>query len=59
MSTNTTTLIQEVYFDICDAIENQYFTHGNLPQEFSSVEDWLREQKSKLERIESCLESVT
>ena len=55
MSINTKTLIQEVYFDICDAIENQYFTHGNLPQEFESVEEWLLEQKRKLEMIEADL----
>lgn len=48
-------LLQEVYFDICDAIEN-----GNLYdvkidgfQEFNTVLEFLKEQKSKLENLEA------
>jgi hypothetical protein len=51
MSTN---LLQEIYFDICDAIEK-----GNLKdipidgfQEFDTVLNFLKEQKMKLELLE-------
>lgn len=51
------TLIQEVYFDICDAIDNgdlyDYEIQGF--EEFSTVLEFLKEQKTKLEQIEKQL----
>lgn len=47
--------LQEVYFDICDAINNDLFMfnkNSEIPQEFDSIKDWLMEQKNKLEKIE-------
>jgi hypothetical protein len=49
------TAIQEVYFDLVDARDNQLFAlspEAELPQEFDTIGDWLDEQINKLERIE-------
>lgn len=54
---NVRTLIQEVYFDICDAINEgdlyDYEIQGF--DEFATVLDFLKEQKAKLEQIEKLL----
>lgn len=55
MNNQLLTTVQEVYFDLCDAIENHTFSGGDLPQEFKSAEEWLQEQKTKLEQIEAML----
>lgn len=54
---NVRTLVQEVYFDICDAINEgdlyDYEIQGF--DEFATVLDFLKEQKAKLEQIEKLL----
>jgi hypothetical protein len=49
------TAIQEVYFDLVDARDNQLLAlapEAELPQEFDTIGEWLDEQINKLERIE-------
>lgn len=54
---NVRTLVQEVYFDICDAINEgdlyDYEIQGF--DEFATVLEFLKEQKAKLEQIEKLL----
>ena len=54
---NVRTLVQEIYFDICDAINEgdlyDYEIQGF--DEFATVLDFLKEQKAKLEQIEKLL----
>lgn len=50
MSTNTRTLLQEVYFDMCDQILER-----RLPEEFRSWKEFYTEQADKLARIELVL----
>jgi len=59
MTTDVKTLIQEVYFDICDAIENGDLYDINIQgfEEFATVLEFLEEQKQKLARIEQMIES--
>ena len=56
--TKPLTLVQEVYFDICDAIENgdlyDYEIQGF--SEFATVLEFLEEQKRKLAEIELSLD---
>ena len=50
------TKIQEVYFDLCDVsnLDCLTFRRGsNKPQEFSNAQEWIEEQKTKLEEIEN------
>jgi len=58
---NLTTLVQEVYFDICDAIEegNLYDTPIDGFDEFNTVLEFLKEQKSKLQTIEMLIKENT
>ena len=58
---NLTTLVQEVYFDICDAIEegNLYDVTIDGFQEFNTVLEFLKEQKSKLETVEMLIKENT
>jgi hypothetical protein len=52
MSTNTLTLVQEVYFDICDLLEgNSYQSIG-----YENKKDFLLCQREKLLRIELAIE---
>ena len=57
MTTDAKTLVQEVYFDLCDAIDKgdlyDYPIQGF--DEFATILEFLAEQKSKLERIEKLL----
>jgi hypothetical protein len=51
MSTNTQTLIQEVYFDLCDVINgNSYVSLG-----YDNRIDFLLAQRDKLSAIENSL----
>jgi hypothetical protein len=51
MSTNTQTLIQEVYFDLCDVINgNSYTSLG-----YDNKIDFLLAQRDKLAAIENSL----
>jgi len=55
---NTITLLQEVLFDLYDARNNALLSlkkGAELPDEFSSIEEWLSEQIEKIEMIESTL----
>ena len=57
MSTNTLTLVQEVYFDLCDLLENNELQDRIQGfYEFDTLYDFLIEQKQKLARIEKALD---
>lgn len=57
MSTNTLTLVQEVYFDLCDLLENNELQDRIEGfSEFDTLYDFLIEQKQKLARIEKALD---
>jgi hypothetical protein len=57
MSNATLTLVQEVYFDLCDILD-----HNELDEkiegffEFDSLRDFLHEQKQKMAQIEKHLD---
>lgn len=57
MSTNTLTLVQEVYFDLCDLLENNKL-NGKVKglYEFDTMKEFIEEQKEKLSRIERNLD---
>lgn len=50
----TKTLVQEVYFDICDLLNSHQIDDIVLDgfQEFETLREFLEEQKGKLEKIE-------
>lgn len=54
---NSKTLVQEIYFDICDLINSGQIDDFALKgfQEFETLLEFLEEQKAKLERIEITL----
>lgn len=56
MSTNTLTLVQEVYFDLCDLITTNRLG-GKIQgfHEFETLRDFVEEQRNKLEAIEKIL----
>lgn len=57
MSTNTLTLVQEVYFDLCDILDNNELDDRIKGfSEFDSIRDFMIEQKQKLARIEKALD---
>ena len=57
MSTNTLTLIQEVYFDLCDLLDNNELDDRIEGfYEFDSLRDFITEQKQKMARIEKVLD---
>jgi uncharacterized UPF0160 family protein len=58
---NLKTKVQEVYFDLCDAIDegNLYDVRIDGFDEFKTVLEFLQEQKTKLAQIESMLEEET
>ena len=59
MSTNTLTLIQEVYFDLCDLLDNNELDDRIQGlQEFDTLRDFMYEQKAKLSRIERKLDNA-
>lgn len=60
MSHKTLTLVQEVYFDICDLLNGGQISDFTLAgfQEFETLEEFLKEQKTKLEQIEKRLQEM-
>jgi hypothetical protein len=54
---NTLTLVQEVYFDLCDILDNNELDDRIKGfYEFDSIRDFIIEQKQKLARIEKALD---
>jgi hypothetical protein len=51
------TKVQEILFDLIDILEQNDFKHVKIEgfQEFDTLEDFLQEQKEKIESIESSL----
>jgi hypothetical protein len=57
MSRNTLTLVQEVYFDLCDLLDNNELDDRvNGFYEFDSIRDFIMEQKQKMALIERDLD---
>ena len=57
MSTNTLTLIQEVYFDLCDLLDNNELAEKIEGfYEFEDLRDFIHEQKQKISQIERYLD---
>jgi hypothetical protein len=55
----TLELVQQVYFDICDFLEREKCTAKiRTFQEFETLEDFMAEQKFRLEEIEARLGEV-
>jgi len=58
MSTKLLTLVQEVYFDLCDILDNNELDDRiDGLQEFDTVRDFITEQKQKMARIERFLDN--
>jgi len=55
---NTLTTIQEVYFDLCDLIENNNLTKTRIKgfYEFENLDQFIQEQKTKIAQIEKALD---
>lgn len=51
---NTLTAVQEVYFDLCDILENNDYSDVKIEglYEFEDLREFLIEQKNKLAEIE-------
>lgn len=57
MSTKLLTLVQEVYFDLCDILDNNELDDKiEGLYEFDTVRDFITEQKQKLARIERLID---
>ena len=54
------TLVQEVYFDICDLLNSNQIDDIVIDgfQEFETLREFLEEQKRKLEKIEVGVEKI-
>jgi hypothetical protein len=58
MTTKLLTLVQEVYFDLCDILDNNELDDKiEGLYEFDTVRDFITEQKQKMARIERFLDS--
>jgi hypothetical protein len=59
MNTKTLTSLQEVYFDLCDLLNSSQVDDFSISgfQEFDTLREFLEEQKNKIERIESTIET--
>jgi hypothetical protein len=58
MTTKLLTLVQEVYFDLCDILDNNELDDKiEGLYEFDTVRDFMYEQKAKLSRIERFLDN--
>ena len=55
---NTLITIQEVYFDLCDLIENNNLTKTRIKgfYEFENLDQFIQEQKTKIAQIEKALD---
>ena len=53
----TKTLVQEVYFDMCDLLNSGQIDDFTISgfQEFNTLREFILEQKQKLEQIETSL----
>lgn len=51
---NTLTTVQEVYFDLCDILENNDYSNIKVDglYEFDDLREFLIEQKNKLAELE-------
>jgi hypothetical protein len=57
MTTKLLTLVQEVYFDLCDILDNNELDDKiDGLYEFDTVRDFIYEQRAKLARIERMLD---
>ena len=57
MSINTLTLVQEVYFDLCDLLDNNELAESiEGLSEFDDMREFIHEQKRKLSQIERNLD---
>jgi hypothetical protein len=56
--TKTLTKIQEVYFDLCDILDNNDFSEVKLEGcfDFETLEEFLIEQRNKLSEIETAID---
>lgn len=54
MANNTLTTVQEVYFDLCDILENNDYSDIKIEglYEFDDLREFLIEQKNKLAELE-------
>lgn len=54
MANNTLTTVQEVYFDLCDILENNDYSNIKVDglYEFDDLREFLIEQKNKLAELE-------
>lgn len=58
--TKLLTLVQEIYFDLCDVLDNNELNDRiEGLQEFDTLRDFITEQKQKIARIERALDSET
>jgi hypothetical protein len=58
MTTKLLTLVQEVYFDLCDILDNNELDDKiEGLYEFDTVRDFMYEQREKLSRIERFLDN--
>ena len=57
MSRNTLTLVQEVYFDLCDLLDNNELSESiEGLSEFDDMREFITEQRRKLALIERDLD---
>jgi hypothetical protein len=57
MSRNTLTLVQEVYFDLCDLLDhNELASKIDGFYEYEELREFIQEQKTKLAMIEKDLD---
>lgn len=59
MTTKTLTLIQEIYFDLCDILESNDYSGIKIKgclYEFDDLQEFLTEQRAKLAEIETRLD---
>jgi hypothetical protein len=56
--TKTLTKIQEVYFDLCDILDNNDYSKVKIKglEEFDNLREFLIEQKNKLAEIEAAID---
>lgn len=58
MANNTLTTVQEIYFDICDILDNNDYSKVKVKglEEFDDLREFLTEQKNKLAELELRIE---
>ena len=55
---STKTLVQEIYFDVCDLLDSGQINDFTISgfQEFDTLREFMLEQKQKLAQIEASLQ---